>query len=203
VPDLGCSPSAVVAYDYLIGRGLRDFQAAAVVGNLQQESKLDPTVCVPDPDPAHLSCGIAQWQPPRWRLLLEFAERSGRSPWALDTQLDFLWHELQSTPYLGLQNLLASATLENAVVVFQNEFERPKASAAATANRIRYAQSALYACPSVVRPTSASRGRAAATVVGVLALVAAAGYGILKFRPKLPRFQRPDPHPDFDYRSRL
>jgi hypothetical protein len=40
--DLGCSSNAAIAYDYLVGKGLRDFQAAAVVGNLQWESRLNP-----------------------------------------------------------------------------------------------------------------------------------------------------------------
>jgi hypothetical protein len=59
--DLGCSPNAAVAFDYLVGKGLRDYQAAAIIGNLQQESRLNPRAMSP-PDPVQPSRGIAQWQ---------------------------------------------------------------------------------------------------------------------------------------------
>ena len=181
-------------YDFLIGKGLRDFQAAAVVGNLQQESALNPRASAP----AEGSYGIAQWRLGRWQNLLTFA--AGRDPWSLDVQLEFLWHELQSLPYLGLAELLTSTTLESATVMFQDRFERPKTELAGTKNRIAYAQGALYACPRIARPVvpPAPPKSKVAVVAGLLALVAAVGYGISRLRP--PRFE---PHPEFDYRSRL
>lgn len=200
MPDLGCSPSSVVAYDYLVDKGLRDFQAAAIVGNLQQESGLNPKADVPDP--VERSRGIAQWQPPRWQNLLAFA--AGRDPWAFDVQLEFLWHELQTTPYLGLDALSASTTLENAVVAFQDRFERCKTCH--TSKRIEYANAVLFACPRIRKPEPLKRSGALAVAAGVFALMAAAGYGIYKTTKRLTPFRaprRPDLHPDFDYRSRL
>lgn len=168
--NLVCSPNAAVAFDFLVGKGLKDFQAAGVIGNLHQESKLDPTVHEIGGGPG---IGIAQWGPPRWKNLLAFAEWAGLDPWALDTQLKFLWVELETNPSLGLKALEASRTLEEAVVVFQDKFER--CGICATQNRIAFAQSALYACPAV-KPPSRSAGILAA-VTGAVALVAAGAFG--------------------------
>ena len=67
-------------------------------------------------------------------------------------------------------------------IAFQNRFERPKAALAATQNRIAYARSALYACPYVKLPIVApSRSGVIAATAGILALVAATGYGVYKF----------------------
>jgi hypothetical protein len=209
VANLVCSPNAAVAYDYLVSKGLRDFQAAAVIGNLQEESGLNPQLAVPDTNGLP-SRGIAMWQPARWQNLLAFA--AGRDPWALDTQLDFLWSELPSNGLAQLQN---SSTLEDAVVVFQNQFERPNAALAHTDVRTSYARSALLSCPNVRAPESPGKGRVW-WVAGTVAAVTAVGYGVYgllrsRFKPEpepplLPRRRfrpPPDIEPEFDYRSRL
>jgi hypothetical protein len=182
VPDLGCPPNAATAFDFLVGRGLRDFQAAAVVGNLQWESHLDPKLQAMDTNglPGR---GIAMWQPPRWANLLSFA--AGRDPWALATQLDFLWAELGS---YGLQDLLSTTTLEDATVSFQNKFENPSKALAHTDKRIEAARAALYACPSVKPPKWKASGVLATAALG--AVMAAVGYGTYKLlgarRPAAP-----------------
>jgi hypothetical protein len=191
VADLGCSPSAAFAYDYLVSRGLRDFQAAAIVGNLQLESRLDPRLEAMDTN-NKISRGIAMWQPPRWQNLLTFA--AGRDPKALDTQLDFLWAELQSGGY-GLQDLLATTTLEDATVVFQNRFENPKQSLAHTDDRIKYARAAVFACPAV-RPPPSPRGGTLIATASVVALVAAVGYGTYKILSTREREREPEIGPE-------
>lgn len=57
--------------------------------------------------------------------------------------------------------------------------------------------------PIIVPPTQRSPGSAIAAAAGLLALVAAAGYSILKLRPRFLQPAPPEPHPEFDYRSRL
>jgi hypothetical protein len=193
VADLGCPSNAAVAFDYLKNRGLQDFQAAAIVGNLQLESRLDPKLAVIDTNKLP-SRGIAMWQPPRWQSLLTFS--TGRDPWALDTQLDFLWAELQSGGY-GLQELLATTTLEDATVTFQNKFENPSRTLAHTDDRIKYARAALFACPAVKPPSSQGR---TGTVIVAGALVAAVGYGAYKiastYKPR-PKYKPTLPPPVF------
>lgn len=188
--DLGCTPNAAAAFDFLLNRGLSDVQAAAVVGNLQWESGLDPTKAVVDTN-GQLSRGIAMWQPPRWQNLLAFA--AGRDPLALSTQLDFLWNEL---PSYGLQQLLAATQLSSAVTAFQNLFEKPNAALAHTDKRIAMAQAALYACPAVRPPPQpATRVSIAKILVtgGALALVAAGAYGL--YRAHRPHKAKPLPLP--------
>src|SRR5260221_13717659 len=46
------------AYDYFVAKGLTNFQAAAIVGNLDQESGVSPTISQSGGGPGR---GIAQW----------------------------------------------------------------------------------------------------------------------------------------------
>jgi hypothetical protein len=188
------SPNAAIAYDFLVRKGLTCEQAAAVIGNLQEESGLDPAKSKLDPnknDPKAISRGIAMWQPSRWRNLLNFA--SGRDPLSLSTQLDFLWYELQTDPSNGLAPLLASTSLEEAVVVFQNHFERP--SIPHTDVRIACAQSALFSCPAITPPPKA---KMIAAAFGIAAVLATATYGVIKlFAPKPEPELLPPPDPEF------
>lgn len=214
--DLVCSPNAAVAFDFFTRKGLSDFQAAAIVGNLQQESGINPRNH-PASATAEQGFGIAAWHPDRWQNLQAFA--NGRDIWALDTQLDFLWHELQTVPSNGLSPLVASTTIEDATAAFQDNFER--CGNCRPDKRIAYAKSALYACPALKPPPAPSRGGALAAAAAALALTAAAGYSLYRaftvFPPR-PRLQpRPEPEPvspthtrpfpggrpSFDYRGRL
>src|SRR5215472_13538310 len=56
--DLALSPNAQTAYEYFVGQGLTSFQAAGIVGNLEQESNIDPTIKQFGGGPGR---GIAQW----------------------------------------------------------------------------------------------------------------------------------------------
>ena len=50
-------PNDQAAFDYFLGKGLTNYQAAGIVGNLDQESGVDPTA-VQSGGPGR---GIAQW----------------------------------------------------------------------------------------------------------------------------------------------
>lgn len=173
VADIGCSLNAAIAFDFFVKKGLRDYQAAAVVGNLQQESRIDPTENTGDEGTAR---GIAQWHGTRWKNLLKFAELEGTDPLTLRTQLEFIWYELETVPSAGLAELNASTSLEDAVRVFQDLFER--CGVCGTNARIAYARAALYACPRVELPKKKSGIFLAAA--GAIAVIGAAGYGALE-----------------------
>jgi len=198
--DVVCSPNAVIAFNYFIGKGLRDYQAAAIVGNLQWESHLNPRVERMDINDK-MSRGIAQWQPPRWGDLLAFARSNNRDPWSLNTQLAFVWHEL---PVHGLNELRSASTLDEAVVVFQDRFERPRRDFAHTDGRIKAARAALISCPRVnppPKPQSNVKTIAAAVVGGAFA--ALAGFGIYKMQQKRePERRTPPPRPQPPLRPR-
>jgi hypothetical protein len=188
----GCSPNAAFAYDFLVGKGLSATQAAAVIGNLEWESGLNPRSDVPDPtksDPSARGNGIASWGPPRWRNLLAFA--GNRDPRALDTQLDFLWSEL---PSHGFNRLLASTDIADATTAFQDLFENPNRAKAHAADRIQIASNALN-CLSVRTPIARSRPVTVAISAAGGALVAAIGYGIYKaLSGREPEPPEPEPY---------
>src|SRR5260370_42695916 len=89
------------AYDYFATKGLTNFQAAAVVGNLDQESGVDPTISQFGGGPGR---GIAQWSAgARWDKtsgdnLGADAAMQGLPTKSLAVQLDFLWAELPTFP---------------------------------------------------------------------------------------------------------
>jgi hypothetical protein len=189
--NIVCSLNAAVAFDFLVGKGLPDYQAAAIIGNLQQESGINPRLEALDTN-GKMSRGIAMWQPPRWNSLLAFA--TGRDPWSLDTQLDFLWAEL---PGNGLDALLTSSTLEDAVFAFQDKFERPRRDLAHTDVRIGYARAALLACPNV-NPPDKPRGKRVNTIAAAVAggaLAALVGFGLYKAQSHRPEPEPPPPRP--------
>jgi hypothetical protein len=118
-----CTPDKA-AYCFFVGKGLSSVQAAGIVGNLDQESGMNPTV--PGGDPAH---GIAQWlSGGRWDSkpndnLQWFARQHGGCPDMLNTQLEFIWYELQTFPSYGLAQLQGATTVADATIAFQNRFE--------------------------------------------------------------------------------
>jgi hypothetical protein len=188
--NLGGSSNSAIAFDFFINKGLTCEQAAAIVGNLYVESNgVNPASAVMDSN-KKMSRGIASWQPDRWQNLITFA--AGRNPLSLDVQLEFLWSEL---PSQGLSQLTSATSLEDAVVAFQNRFERPKKGYEHTDRRIAAAQAALYACPSVKPPDPKNRGITVIATVGIVALVAAAGYGVYKAFSGRERTPEPLPPP--------
>ena len=114
------------AYDYFIGKGLKNFQAAGVVGNLDQESGVDPTIHQAG---GGVGRGIAQWSAgARWDTtnndnVLAFAAQKGQSATSLGLQLDFMWYELTTFPQYGLVELKASTDITQATTVVEDKFE--------------------------------------------------------------------------------
>ncbi len=113
------------AYEFFVAKGLKPIQAAAIVGNLMQESSVLPT-SVQSGGPGR---GIAQWSiGARWDRTSQdnvkwYASTKGESATSLDLQLAFIWYELQNFPVYGLSRLRAASTLSQATVAFQNDFE--------------------------------------------------------------------------------
>ena len=115
-----------VAFDYFVGKGLTAVQAAGIVGNLDQESGMDPTI---SQSGGGVGRGIAQWSAGgRWDTdtndnVAWYAGQEGASADSLDLQLDFIWYELQTFSGYGLASLRAATTISAATVAFQNDFE--------------------------------------------------------------------------------
>src|SRR5262249_15600101 len=101
------------AFNYFVNKGLTKVQAAGIVGNLIQESGVDPTIAQYGGGPGR---GIAQWSVGgRWNSgtdsVATYAANNGGNRWALTTQLDFIWWELNHYSSYGLASLKADTTI--------------------------------------------------------------------------------------------
>ncbi|MGH7329635.1 MAG: phage tail tip lysozyme, partial [Polyangiaceae bacterium] len=130
------------------GKGLTNFQAAGIVGNLDQESNVDPNA-VQAGGPGR---GIAQWSVGgRWDTdagdnAVAYAAGKGVSVDSLNLQLDFIWYELTNFGY-GLSALRATTNVTDATVVFQDDFEG--CGTCDQTNRVNYAKAVLAAYGSI------------------------------------------------------
>jgi len=115
----------------LISNGLSPEQSSGVVGNLYQESNLNPSVIqggsiapdnyIPVPE---IGFGIAQWSSAsRQQGLIELSKKSSLSITDLGLQLNFLWQELNSTYNSALVSLKDETTPDGAAFVFHRDFE--------------------------------------------------------------------------------
>jgi hypothetical protein len=139
------STAAKTAFEFFAGKGLEDFQAAAIVGNLQQESGISPSSV----QPGGPGRGIAQWSTgARWNSthgdnLSSFAQSHGGSMLSLGTQLQFIWFELENFPHYGLSALRDASTISEATLVFSRDFEA--CGTCVQTHRLAYAKAALRA----------------------------------------------------------
>ncbi|TBY41588.1 phage tail tip lysozyme [Rhizobium leguminosarum] len=123
-PDANSRMQDAVAH--LKARGMTDVQAAGIVGNLMQESSLNPFARNKgDGTDGSDSIGIGQWNGDRARALKAFAQSQGTSPDDLSTQLDFIVHELQTTEGGAYQRLQAATNVDEATAAMIS-FERPQ-----------------------------------------------------------------------------
>lgn len=123
------SSNAQKAYQYFLGKGLARHQAAALVGNLMQESgaDLDPTAA--NPSGAY---GIAQWMGERKQTLLGKAGAD-----TLEGQLAHVWDELSGSEREALAQLTAAETPEAAALAVRRQYERPGELEANDARRLQ------------------------------------------------------------------
>lgn len=94
------------AMKFFMSKGLKEHQAAGLVGNLLRESRLNPKAL----NKASGAMGIAQWLGDRKKRLIS---RYGNNP-TFEQQLNFVWDELNSTHRRGLEELLKSSNREQA-----------------------------------------------------------------------------------------
>jgi hypothetical protein len=146
----------VTACNYFVGKGLTNFQAAGIVGNLDQESGVDPNAVQYGGGPGR---GIAQWSVGgRWDTsandnAVSYASQTGQSVWSLQLQLDFIWYELTNIGY-GYGALKATTNVTDATTVFQDQFEI--CGTCDASQRIAYAQAVLPNCQAPSYPYGAS-----------------------------------------------
>ncbi|WP_213775433.1 phage tail tip lysozyme [Bradyrhizobium sp. dw_78] len=105
----------------LIAKGYSPIAAAGIVGNVVHESGVDPTAVGDN----GTSGGLAQWHNERLTALKAFAAAQGKPVSDLQTQVDFIDHELHTTEAGTLAKLQAATTPEDAAGAFI-DYERPQ-----------------------------------------------------------------------------
>ena len=119
-------------YKKLKDMGYSDNAAAGIIGNLMQESGLNPWAI----GDGGTSGGIAQWHAGRWEALKRFAEDRGEDWSDLDTQIAFLDHELRndySDVYHKIQN---AQNAGESALIFSKKYEIPDEEAANNQKRM-------------------------------------------------------------------
>jgi hypothetical protein len=134
--------------------GYNPTAAAAIVGNLDHESGLNPTI----KGDHGTSFGIAQWHNERWNNMVNWTTKNGLNPNSIDGQVRFLDHELK-TSYSGVYSALQNAkSLREATAAFTVGFERPAGSDKGAENSAgwgaRYGGAVNYASMATGKPMS-------------------------------------------------
>lgn len=148
------------AYQYLIAQGYSPVAAAGIVGNLVQESGVNPTVNPGDSGSAH---GIAQWRGDRWSGLQDYAKQNRGSTNDLNTQLGYLDYELRNRYGDTYQKVMNARTPGEAAGAFALGYERPKGAETGIAsnvdgwqNRLQSANN-LFGMPAISQSTQQTK----------------------------------------------
>lgn len=140
--------NAAVIWNFLKSKGLNDYAVAGIMGNLKEESGLDPcnlqnsynkTLNVSDADYTAVvdagaypdfvtdkaGYGLVQWTYwSRKKALLDYAKAAGTSIGDLNMQLAFMWQELQG--YKAVMTVLNSAaSVRKASDIVLHKYEQP------------------------------------------------------------------------------
>lgn len=150
--------TAAAAWAFFTGKGYSPSATAGILGNLDEESGINPTR---NQAGGGAGRGIAQWTySQRWQNLLHYASSSGRDPNALDTQLNFAYTEMQG---MGLTPAkMNGLSVTGATTLFEQKFEAAGVPHMETrindANELysAYASGGAGAYMGNVTPTSAS-----------------------------------------------
>lgn len=124
-PALVAGDTTSTVYSFLSGKGFTGRQSAAVIGNLKQESGLNPKAL----NSSSGAYGIAQWLGDRKNRLLAksyYTANESDSKKELQTQLDFLWEELETSEKASFDALKSATTTDvgELAVIFGEAFER-------------------------------------------------------------------------------
>ena len=126
----------------LEGGGLTPTAAVGIVANLKAESNLDPAIKQLSGGPGR---GLAQWEKGgRYDTdpinLVKFAKKKGTNWSDLDTQIDFILHEMDRHPeYKKVKDMLnKSDSVKDATLIFLKKYE--KAGTPHTDKRLKFAK---------------------------------------------------------------
>ncbi|WP_172746173.1 phage tail tip lysozyme [Neorhizobium sp. T7_12] len=156
---------------------LKPHQAAGIVGNLFQESTMNPMARNPgDGHDGSDSIGQGQWNGDRAKALKSFAAERGTDFTDRDTQLDFVMHEMQGPEKYSYDRLM-SAQNEHDAAAAMIGYERPQGYSRANPtaghgwdNRLGVAQELLGRTPEEIAAAAPSQVQARAQGPSLLAV---------------------------------
>ena len=114
---------AMYVMSRLVGSGIDEQTAAGIVGGLMQESGGNTADLSTTAENSSGAYGIAQWLDRRGALEA-FAKERSTDPSDLDTQIDFLIHELQGSEGEALSKIKGAKSVEEAGVLADQYYER-------------------------------------------------------------------------------
>lgn len=134
---------------YLLDKGLDPVHVAAIMGNMEAESGIDPTA----KEVGGGGRGLCQWTGGRFSQLCAYAASRSKDWTDIHLQLDFLWAELTgdgpAASYASGQydhdGFVAKTDLEDCVLYFGRNFERPNEHYAQWGRRLDSARKYLSA----------------------------------------------------------
>jgi len=157
----GGSTEATV-WNFFKSKGFSDSATAGIMGNLRQESGFSTTAV----NKSSGATGIAQWLGGRLSGLKNFAGSQGTSYTNLNTQLEWLWKELNGADVTtksiinknGGMNAFMNMGVNDAALLFEKAFERSGGDA--LTNRQKYAND-IYVKYAGTTPTGSTSSAAA------------------------------------------
>lgn len=131
-----------VVWDYLKAAGYSDIQTAAIIGNLYQESGLNPARVESNGE----GIGLVQWSFGRKQSLINYASSKGKDWSDLESQLEFLVDELDSKQFYQpyKDSFMNPYSVNEATEAFCFGFERPNKAKANLSFRQEKAWEAYY-----------------------------------------------------------
>lgn len=119
VPDSKVETAKTI-FNYLSSKGYDDAHVYAILGNMQLESGLDTTAV----NKSSGASGLVQWLGSRKTALKNFAKSRGTDWTDINTQLDYLWSELQGDESGANAKFLAASGIVEATEAWDDYFER-------------------------------------------------------------------------------
>jgi hypothetical protein len=166
--------------DFFIDKGIPKAGAAAIAGNMKVESNFKPDVY----GDKGSSIGLAQWHATRMQGLFNFAKDKDLNPYSVDTQLEWCWHELNTTFKPVLKNLMAATDARDAAEDFARMYERP---AVISPKRMEYAAQYDEQYSSIENTIKRGAETVAGAVGRGVASLASIATGILSNRGSAPK----------------
>jgi hypothetical protein len=154
-------------WNFLAKQGFSAAAIAGIMGNLKQESGVDPKKI--QNNGKGPGTGVAQWEKKhskgggRWEQLVAWAKQSNLNEWAIETQLQYLLLDLQQGTtksildkrFGGFDSLKKMTDYKKAADAFEESFER--AGKTMMENRYNYSKDyydkLAKNCPSIINST--------------------------------------------------